>query len=97
VAEAATLLAGLSVLPFFFECCQIAIRSALLDHVGFLFSTAALCGQDFAAGRLRGRACHKPLPLPQKFRALTKFLTNFAASVSKGVRMREQFRKGNLR
>ena len=97
MAEPATLLAGLfvAVLPFFFECCQIAIRSALLELVGFLFSTAAMCGQNFAAA-ISTAACRAPT-LPQKFRARTNFLTNFAASVSKGVCMREQFRKGNLR
>jgi hypothetical protein len=51
VPKPVTLLAGLFVaaLPFFYECRHIAIRSALFELIGFLFSAAAICLQNFAA------------------------------------------------
>lgn len=61
----------------------------------------AMCSHNFAAAISIAAGCLAALVInrchPQKFRALTNFLTNFAASVPKGVCMREQFRKGNLR
>lgn len=68
-----------------------------LIRTGWLFD---FDGRDVLAqfrGRLPGGTCHEPLSLPQKFRALTNFLTKFATSRPKGVYMREQFTKGNLR
>lgn len=91
VPEPAALLAAFFVaaLPFFFECPPDhdkvgLIRTYWLFDFGGRNVLAQFRGGDFYRGRLLGGTCHEPLSLLQKFRALTNFLANFAASLPKG-------------